>query len=353
MKEKAIISISLGTFINFFLVLGISLALYYNSDFVVTLLVAVVLASAVELPIKKMMSWGLSRAVSLGIVLSSSVLIIALVGITFIPPIAEDVARFISTLPALLSSLQVFGVDLGLKTISTELQNLIGTISKDQILDIIKNSLFGVKGFYATTSAVVSALITCVLILVLAFYLALEDRGVHKFLKLLTPVDKEKYVEDLWDRSQRKIGYWMKGQLILCSIVSVLIYIPMLILGMPYALLLAIFAFIGELIPVVGLTIAMIPTLLIAFAHGGVSLLGIVFVIYIIVAQVEGNILYPKVMNRLVGVPSVIILIAVVIGAKLAGLWGVLLSVPIAAILMELASDIEKRKEATKEIVAA
>jgi predicted PurR-regulated permease PerM len=81
-----------------------------------------------------------------------------------------------------------------------------------------------------------------------------------------------------------------------------------------------------------------------AWTHGGASLLGIVVVIYFVISQLESHILYPRVMSKMVGVPSVIVIIALVIGAKLAGIWGVLLSVPLAAIFMELAADLEKSK---------
>jgi predicted PurR-regulated permease PerM len=118
----------------------------------------------------------------------------------------------------------------------------------------------------------------------------------------------------------------------------------MLILDMPYASLLAIIAFFGELIPMVGLTIATVPALFIAWAHGGLSLLGIVGLIYFVIGQLEGNVLYPKVMNKMVGVPSIIVLIALVVGAKFAGIWGMILAVPLAAIVMELINDIDKRK---------
>ena len=106
----------------------------------------------------------------------------------------------------------------------------------------------------------------------------------------------------------------------------------------------AILAFFGELIPMVGLTLATIPALFLAWVHGGTSLLGVVAIIYFIISQLENHVLYPKVMNKMVGVPSVVVIIAIVIGAKLAGIWGVVLAVPLASVLMELADDINKRK---------
>jgi predicted PurR-regulated permease PerM len=118
----------------------------------------------------------------------------------------------------------------------------------------------------------------------------------------------------------------------------------MLILSMPYAALLAVLAFAGELIPMVGLTLATIPALAIAWTHGGLPLLGIVAIIYFIIAQLENHVLYPKVMNKMVGVPSVIVIIALIIGAKFAGIWGIILSVPLASIFMEFIGDMEKKK---------
>jgi predicted PurR-regulated permease PerM len=126
--------------------------------------------------------------------------------------------------------------------------------------------------------------------------------------------------------------------------VALLVYVPMLVLNMPYSALLATLAFFGELIPMVGLTLATAPALFIAYSSGGVQLFGVVALIYFIIAQLENHVLYPRVMNKMVGVPSVIVIIALVIGAKFGGLWGVVLSVPLAAIFMELASDLQKRK---------
>jgi predicted PurR-regulated permease PerM len=137
----------------------------------------------------------------------------------------------------------------------------------------------------------------------------------------------------------------MQGQLLLSLLVALLIYVPMLVISMPYAALLAVLAFVGELIPVVGLTIATVPALFIAWSHGGLPFLGIVALIYFIVSQLENHVLYPKVMNKMVGVPSVIVIISLIVGAKFAGLWGVVLAVPLASIVMEFVNDIEKRKD--------
>lgn len=348
MKEKITISISSGSIVKVLLWISVFAGLLYINDFIIALLVAVVLASAAEMPVKKLVTWGVPRTLAVTGLFLSLLIIIAAVILLFIPPIADDIARFIKTLPKLLESVRIFGRDLGLKDLSLMVQQLSQDISKGQILTVLKNVFVGSGSFFTTTSVVIGSLLNFLLTFVLAFYLTLEENGVHKFLRLIVPRHREKYIADLWERAQRKIGLWMQGQLLLSFLVSLLVYIPMLILGMPYAALLAILVFFGELIPMVGLTIATVPALIIAWAHGGLPLLGIVALIYFVIGQIEGNVLYPKVMNKMVGVPSVIVLIALVIGAKFAGIWGMILAVPLAAIAMELVSDMDKRKDNVK-----
>lgn len=328
---------------------AIFIGLFYVRDFVIALLVAVVLASAVEMPVRTMKKWGFSRGLSVSLIFLAIVVVIASIAFIFIPPLADDLARFVKTLPQILDSVRIFGRDMGFKDVSVAVQNLSRDISGGQILTILKNTLLGSGGFFATTTAVIGGVINFILTFVLAFYLALEERGVQKFLRLIFPKSREAYIEDLWGRSQRKISLWMQGQLLLSLFVSLLVYIPMLVLNIPYAALLAVLAFLGELIPMVGLTLSLIPALFLAWTHGGAPLLGIVALIYFIISQLESHVLYPRIMNKLVGVPAVIVIIALVVGAKLAGIWGVLLSVPVAAIFMELATDLEKRKSNATE----
>lgn len=344
MNDSRPISITSGTIVRTLVWITVFAGLFYVSDFVIALLVAIVVASAVELPVSALKRVGVPRSVSVIGIFFTLLIFVAVVVFIFIPPLADDIAKFIKTLPTILDSIRIFGRDMGFRDLALEVQTLSRDISRGQILTILKNTLFGTSGFFVTTSVVLGGFVNLLLTFVLAFYLALEEHGVQKVLRLLVPKHQEEYVTDLWARAQKKIGLWMQGQLLLSLLVALVVYIPMLLLDMPYATLLAILAFFGELVPMVGLTIATIPALIIAWTHGGTQLLTWVAVIYFVIAQLENHILYPKVMNKMVGVPSVLVIIAIVIGAKIAGIWGVLLAVPLASILMELADDLGKRK---------
>jgi predicted PurR-regulated permease PerM len=344
MKQDIIISISTTTIIKCLAWFMVLLGMLYVSDFIVALLIAVVLATAATLPISYMTKHRIPRGLAVVSIFLTLLALIVTTAFIFIPPLAEDLAHFVQTLPQILESIRISGVDLGFKDLAGAVQTLSSEVSKGEILTLIKNAVLGTGGFFATTSVLLGGVINIVLIFVMAFYLALEENGVLKFLRLLVPKIHEVYIEDLWTRTERKISLWMQGQILLSLLVALLVYVPMLILSIPYAALLAVLAFLGELIPLIGLTFSAIPALFLAWTHGGSSLFIIVAVIYFVIGQLESHVLYPRVMSRLVGVPSIIVIIALVMGAKLAGLYGVILSVPIAAFLMEVVTDINKRK---------
>ncbi len=349
------ISISNGSIIRFMLWLVLFYSVYAMSEIVVSILVAVVIASSFEPVARFFAKYKIPRGVSVGV--SYLAIITILVGgvALFIPKIADDVAAFIKNLPTLLNSVQVFGFEAGLKDVSTYLANISRDIDKGQILTVLKNFVSGAGSLAQTTGVVISNIVNFVIILVLSFYLAAQEKGVENFLKIITPKTFESYIIGLWARSQNKISRWAQGQLLLSLIMAVLIYIPLSILDVPYAAMLACIAFVGEFIPVVGMTLAMIPAVLIALSSGGVSLAGMVFVVYFTVGQIENHIMYPRVMDRVVGVPSVVVIISIIVGAKIAGFWGIVLAVPLASILLEFISDIGTdripRREGEEKIV--
>ena len=200
------------------------------------------------------------------------------------------------------------------------------------------------QGIFSSISSIFGGVLGFVLVLVLSFYLVVQDDGISKFLKIITPIKQENYVLGLWRRTQAKIGLWMQGQLISSLLVMLLVYIALTIFGVPHALLLAFVAGLFELIPLFGATLAAIPALFVAYMWGGLTGLIIVAIIYIVIQQIEGNIIYPLVVKKMVGVPPTVAIIALVVGGTLAGFLGVLISIPVATAIMELISDFEESK---------
>ena len=114
------------------------------------------------------------------------------------------------------------------------------------------------------------------LVIVLSFYFALQDTGVDDFLRLVMPVSHEEYAVDLWKRTRKKIGLWMQGQILLSVIVGILVYLGLLIIGVPYALLLAVFTAIVEIIPIFGSLLSGVVAVTVGYSDGGVAIAAIV-----------------------------------------------------------------------------
>ncbi|OGG70074.1 hypothetical protein A3F27_03355 [Candidatus Kaiserbacteria bacterium RIFCSPHIGHO2_12_FULL_53_13] len=136
----------------------------------------------------------------------------------------------------------------------------------------------------------------------------------------------------------------MQGQLLLAVIMGVLVYLGLTILGVKHALLLAVIAAVFEIIPVFGPTLAAVPAIIISFVDGGATLGFLTVALYVIAQQFENHLIYPLVVTRVVGVPPLLVILALIVGAKLAGFLGILLSVPAAGTIQELVKDIESRR---------
>jgi predicted PurR-regulated permease PerM len=146
-----------------------------------------------------------------------------------------------------------------------------------------------------------------------------------------------------------KIGQWLQGQFVLIVVVGLLSYIGLRLVGVPNAGLLAIIAGVFEIIPVFGPILSAIPAIAIAGLSGGLSLALMTTGLYIIIQQVENNIINPLVFDQVVGLSPVVVILSIVIGGKLAGFLGILLAVPLAAGLMEFAHDVDEVKHTRRK----
>ncbi|MEK7084944.1 MAG: AI-2E family transporter, partial [Patescibacteria group bacterium] len=200
------------------------------------------------------------------------------------------------------------------------------------------------SGFFRAASAIFGGALSFILIIVISFYLSVQEHGIENFLRVVTPKEYEGYVLDVWSRSRRKIGLWLQGQLLLGILVGVLVFMGLTILGVKYALLLGILSAMFEIIPVFGPIMAAIPAITVAALQS--PSLGLwVLIFYVIVQQFENHLIYPLVVRKTVGVPPLMVVLSLLVGGTLAGFFGLLLAVPVAAALVEIANDIARKKD--------
>lgn len=345
MSKELRIVITPGTILTALLIGFGAYVLWLLRDLVLLVITAIVIASAIEPGISFFVRQKIPRFFA---TLLMYVLVLGSVSAFmyfFLPPIIAEAAGFLSIIPQYLNTLHLPTSFSDFTQASTFLQ---GSGEGQSLL----SSILAFEGaFSATGSGVFQLLATFfggifsfLLVIVLSFYFALQETGVDDFLRLVMPAKHEDYAVHLWKRSQKKIGRWMQGQLLLSVIVGVLVYLGLLILGVPYALLLAVFTAVAELIPIFGSLVAGVLAAAIAFSAGGVPLALLVIGLYIVVNQFEGNLIYPLIVKKVVGVPPLMVIVALIAGGTLVGFLGILLSVPVAAVALEFLSDYEKRK---------
>jgi len=345
MGKEFNISITSGTIFKALLIMAGAYVFWLLRDLALLVLTAIVIASAIEPGVAFYMRWRIPRFLAVLIVYVLVFGSIFVLLYLFVPPIISDAADFISVLPQYVNT---FSMPSPLSGISNA-TDLLG--SQQHLQELVKN-LFSLQGVFSVgAGGVVQLLVTffggimsLMLVVVLSFYFALQDTGVDDFLRLVMPVSQEEYAISLWKRAQKKIGLWMQGQLLLSVIVGILVYLGLLIIGIPYALLLAVFTAFAEIIPIFGALIAGLLAVIIAFSEGGVALAAIVAGLYVVVNQFEANLIYPLIVKKVVGIPPLLVIVALIAGYTLVGFLGVLLSVPVAAAALEFLSDFDKRK---------
>lgn len=343
MDKEIRVSITPGGVFSALLVIAGAYVFWLLRDLALLVLTAIVIASAIEPGIAFFGRRGVPRFFSTLLIYAgifgSTFLIIYLL----FPPIIADAAAFLSsTLPQYAGALSISSHFSSIAEAARFLGGPQGIQSFVQTL-LSFQSVFVVSGS-GLLQTFFGGIFSFALVTVLSFYFALQDTGVDDFLRMVMPVAHEEYSVDLWKRSQKKIGLWMQGQILLSVIVGILVYLGLLLIGIPYALLLAVFTAVAELIPVFGSLIAGTAAVVVAYSSGGVPLGLIVAGLFIVVNQFESNLIYPLIVKKIVGVPPLLVIVALIAGYTLAGFLGVLLSVPVAAVLLEFITDFDKRK---------
>jgi predicted PurR-regulated permease PerM len=229
-----------------------------------------------------------------------------------LPPMASQVQNLVQRLPLYVASISV----PGLEAFSEQfLQTLVSEVSKGTG-DVLKVTL----NFFSNAFSVVT-------VLVLTFYFLLDYPNIKKMFLGLYNKGSEKRVAALIGEIEEKIGGWLRGQVFLMFIVGLASFVGLTLLQIDYALSLAVIAGFLEIVPLIGPIVSFIPAAIVASAKSPLAVL-LVAVLYILIQQLESNLVIPKVMQKVVGFAPIVTLIAIMIGGKLFGVLGALLSLP-------------------------
>lgn len=340
------VNITAGTIIKVIIAGLVLLAAYKLQSLILILLVAVIIATAVGQGSKLLARYKISRIWAVLIIYVGFFAVI-FAGFSFLlPPLFNDLTDLASGLPARLNA--ITEVNPSVDPLASITGGLATSFSLGDIIVQIQKFILQLSdSIFSTASVIFGGVFSFILILVISFYLAVQEKGIENFLRIVTPLKYEEYLLGLWNRTENKIGLWFQGQLILGVLVGFTVWLGLSIMGVKYALTLGIIAAVFEIIPFFGPILSAVPGVLLGFSMGtGLGLIVLAF--YIVVQQLESHVIYPLVSKKVIGVPPLIVILSFLAGAELYGFLGMVIAVPLATVIMELADDMEKHKIAAR-----
>lgn len=327
---KQNITISNGTIWRIIFIFALVAVAILIRDVLALLIIAIVLASAFDPWVDALVRVKIPRGLSIAIIFTILLSLIGTVVILLSGPIATQIMDISSSFPELYRKLDDALANLHrLEGVTpSALANNSGT-SLTQLAQSLSKIGFGI---FNVVTSIFGGIISFFMVLVLTFYLTIEEKGFKNFIINLFPADKSEKISYLVEKMQKRLGMWFRGQIILSLIIFVAVYIGLSILGVKYALLLAVLAGLLEIVPILGPWISAIIAVFFAWADG-VNKAIYTAILYLVIQQLENNIIVPKVMGRNTGLNPVIVILALLIGGRLAGVIGALLAVPVATVL--------------------
>jgi len=343
-KRPININISTVTIIKIILIFLLLYFLYLVKDILAILFVALIFASAVDPWVDWLQRKKIPRAVSVLFIYLILFAVVSSVIYLIIPPIAQEISELSINFPRYFD-----------KIIST-FSALKDYSARHGVLDNIKDSLGAIStnlqvaagGIFSTVSGIFGSIVSFFLVLVMTFYMIVEENAIKKLVWSIAPAKHKPYIMQLINRMQKKIGLWLRGQLVLSLVIFILTYLGLLILGVKYALVLALIAGLTEFVPYLGPLLGSIPAIFLALTQSPMLAL-FVIALYYIIQLVENNILVPKIMQKAVGLNPIVSIAVLLIGFKVAGVIGAILSIPVATAISVFIKDIFDSRGVEKE----
>lgn len=292
--------------------------IYLIRDLLIILFVAVIFVSALDSLVKFFIKLKLPKVLSIALTYLIIIAAVAALIISIVPPLVEQSSRLIVAAPSLVA--QFFNIT-----------NIDKTVFSSELTSFSKN-------LFSLTLSIFDNLLTIIFLLVLTFYMLLEKEDLESRIASLFK-SREERVRKSMIKIEEKLGAWLQGQLILSLLIGILSYIGLTILNIPYALPLALIAGIMEVIPVIGPIISALPAIFLALTISPLLSVGVA-AMYLVIQQMENNLIVPQVMKRAVGLNPLVVILAIAIGGRLLGIPGALLAVPMAVVFQIIATEI-------------
>jgi predicted PurR-regulated permease PerM len=280
---------------------------------------------------------GVPRWLAILVIYLVIVAVLVLLGLMIIPPLVAQAATLWAKIPTYFNEFQTYLIRHKLMVHRVTLEEAVqsaptgtGGNAVGSMLVAISSLIGGVFGF--------------ITVLILSFYLLIEAQSMFDALIRFVPAGRRADVATASRQAVIKVSAWLRAQFVLSGVMGVFATIGLYLLGVPFFYVIALVAAIGETIPIVGPVIGGITAVGVAITVSP-QLAVMVGVYFLVLHQLEANVLVPKIMERRVGVSPVIVMIALLIGGALWGLVGAILAIPTAAIISVIVSEFASEED--------
>ncbi|MFZ2681954.1 MAG: AI-2E family transporter [Patescibacteria group bacterium] len=335
------ITISTGTIIRALLILLVLGFVYLIRDVVVMFFAALFLAALIDPFADFLERFKIPRGLAALIVYVVGIALVVGAMILVLPPVLVEIQNFSVFLAPYLPAgseqidyTQLFSVE----TLALNAEQLLDTVRGAGVAAAVPELLhLGSNAFGAVVAVIV--------VLVLAFFLVAEKTALVKAIAFVAPAEYQPFVMQVSGKMRESLGAWLRGQLLLMLVIFALTYIVLSILGIPYAIILALMAGLMEIIPFIGPWLSAVPAVILALSISPVHAL-LTAGAYFLIQLAENNILVPKIMQKVSGLNPIVSLLAALVGWRVGGVVGVILAIPLAmAVSVFLAEIFRKRAE--------
>lgn len=315
--------------------------LHAVADVLVLLLISAILASGFAPLVSLVERWPLpvglrfSRGVAIFVLYLAIFAAVAGLLAMIIVPAVREASLLIAQWPHLFAALERRAAELRLHhPWLPDLAAMLGQLPSQ----LSRLAQFGPQAA-GVAFQLVSGVAGLISVLVLTYYMLLEGEQIRRGFLALFPAEDRPRIDLVLKRITAKFGGWLRGQFLLSFSIAAPVAIGLWILGMPYPALLGIVAGIGELIPMVGPTISASVAILVALTQPLWRLAGVA-ALYLVILNVEPNILVPRLMAHVVGLSPLLTVVALLVGLKLLGILGGILAIPVAAALQVIVGEV-------------
>jgi predicted PurR-regulated permease PerM len=295
------------------LLIGIGILLFQVKSILLALFMAFIIVAALSPIVNFLRRKNVPKLLAIVIVYVIIIAVIVVLVVPFIPIFVVQIQDFIKEIPFYLKDAgNIFGIQIDKTQITSIITPVANYISQNAVK--LSSTIFG-------------GLFTIVTTFILSFYLLIYHDKFEESLPGLFPEKYKLKVKETLKLVEEKVGAWLSGQLVLSLVIGSITWVILTILGIPFALPLAILAGFLEIIPTLGPIIAAVPAVIIGLAISPIMGL-IVALAYVGIQFIENHFLVPKIMQKAVGLNPIIIIIGILIGGHLLGILGALLSIP-------------------------